>query len=406
MIALSVRSARISLSAVLVSLVATTTSAQGPGFTSPGLQARSTLGQTTQFSTEFNPAFGFAIDGFASATDNDGGDDGFDITLRLLEINAAAYVDPNAWAYVVLTSEELESPEIEEAAIEYIGFEGNSTVKVGRFFVDFGKQMQNHLEELRTLERPLVLREYLGEELAGTGIQFDHWFPLGDATPVRFSIGVFASLAGGGHGHDDEATGPEIHVPQEKDIDELSFSARLTGMTDVGESGLFQLGASVRHVPEFALEFEDATVMLEESELANTVAGIDVTYEWSDETGEKSLLLGGEALVFDGDLGGELDNPTTPTRIDVVDDTATGFYVYADYGWSLRDSVGVQYSSADAAEDPDETESELDFYFTHDLTEFRRLRFGVTIAEGDEDSTRAYVQFTNYFGSHAHGINW
>jgi hypothetical protein len=363
------------------------------------------MGQTTMFSTEFNPAIGLAIDLVGDFVDDDV-DDGFDGELRLLELNASANVDPNAWAYVVLTSEDGESPEVEEAAIEYTGLEGNSTVKAGRFFVDFGKQMQNHLEELRTLERPLPLREYLGEELGGVGVQLDHWFAANDTTPVRMSLGVFADLAGESHGHDDEEEeGPEIHVPDRKDIDELSFTGRITGMTDVGENGVFQAGVSARHVPEFAFEVDAAD--LEADGLSNTVYGLDATFGHTDETGIKRLTAGGEVLLFDGDLAGLLDDPDTPTVINVVDDDATGFFAFTDYAWSQRDSAGVQYAHADLAEDPGEDASELDLYYTRHLTEFRRLRLGVTVGDGEQgDFTRVYVQFTNWFGNHAHGLNW
>src|SRR5688572_5204380 len=89
-----------SLRAAFVPLLAAPLAAQGPAFESPGQSRYSTLGQTTRFSTEFNPAMGFALDAFADWKDVDGGDDGFDLSVRLLEFNAAAYVDPSLWAYV------------------------------------------------------------------------------------------------------------------------------------------------------------------------------------------------------------------------------------------------------------------------------------------------------------------
>jgi len=381
-------------------------SAQGPVFDSPGQSKYSQLGQTTRFSTEFNPAIGFVIDSYADWTDpaDSGEDSGLDLSVRLLEFNAAAYVDPNVWAYVVLVAEDLEELGVEEAAIEYVGSDSNATFKAGRFFVDFGKQMQMHLEELRTLERPLALREYLGVELAGTGLQGDWWTPVGDATVVRVSFGAFASLLGEGHHHEEEGEGdePETAVPDRKDFDELSFTARVTGMRDIGRSGVLQLGASARVVPEFSAEFDT----LEQTGLSNTVYGADATYGWTDATGERSLTLGGEALMFSGDLAVEVDDPVTPTALDVVDDDAFGYYAFADYAWNRYDSAGVQYSLADLAEDPTEDASELDLYYTRHLTEFRRLRFGVTLGDGVEADTRAYIQFTNYFGSHAHGLNW
>ncbi len=397
------RVARTTLGALVVGGAAL---AQGPAFDSPGLSKPPRAGDGFTLSNDFNPAIGVVIDAFADGIATDGADDGFDAELRVLELNFSAHIDPEAWAYVVLASENGENPRLDEAAVEYTGMGGNQVLKVGRFFVDFGKQMQNHLEGLRTLERPLPLREFLGEELAGTGVQYDNWFAAGDATPVRFSIGAFASLLGEGHEHDDGGTPePAGVVPDRKDIDELSFVARITAMTDAGERGLAQLGASVRHVPAFDFTFDDAG--LAQRGLSNTVFGVDATWATSDATGLKRTLIGGEFLAIDGDIAGALDDPVTPTAIDVVDDSATGFFVFGDYAWDRYHSAGVQYAAADLTEDPSLDASELDLYYTHNLTEFRRLRFGVTVGEeGGVDSTRAYVQFTNYFGNHFHGLNW
>ena len=49
-------------------------------------------------------------------------------------------------------------------------------------------------------------------------------------------------------------------VPDRRSVDELSFTTRLTGMADVGENGLFQLGVSGRFVPEFSFDFEGEVV--------------------------------------------------------------------------------------------------------------------------------------------------
>lgn len=378
--------------------------AQGPAFDSPGLSPYFTRSQTNRFTREFNPAIGFVIDSFADYADADGGPDGFDAQLRILELNGSGFIDPSAWAYVALVAEG-EEIGIEEAAVEYIGFEGNTTIKAGRFFVDFGKQMQNHVEELRTLERPLVLREFLGEELAGTGVQFDHWIPLGETVPIRFSLGVFSSLLGEGHhGEEEDEPEPESAVPDRKDIDELSLTARITAMTDVGTSGTLQGGISARHVPEFAFSFDT----LEQSGLSNTVYGADVTYGWNDDTGLKSFLTGFEALVFDGDLAAEVDDPVTPTALTVTEDDVFGFFAYADYGWNGQTSAGTQYSMIEEPEDPSLETSELDFYVSHHFTELRRIRLGLTLIDSDldGDSSRVYLQFTNFFGNHAHALNW
>jgi len=384
---------------------ASTHAAQQPAFRSPGQPSYFLSGQVNRFSNEFNPALGGVLDMFADGRDDDV-QDGFDLQLRILELNASGFVDPKAWAYIALVSENGESPAVEEAAVNYIGWEGNSTLKAGRFFVDFGKQMQSHLEELRSLERPLVLREFLGEELSGDGVQFDHWFAANESTPVRFSLGAFASLLGDGHGHGDEDEGgePEAAVPERHDFDELSFTARLTGMTDVGDTGQVQLGASARWVPEFSFAFDG----LERTGLSSGVYGLDATYGWSDETGNGTFSTGAEWLLYDGDLSAEVDDPLAPTVLSVNRGSATGFFAWADRSWGLTDSAGVQFSSTDLVEDTTARASELDLYFTRHYTHLRRIRLGVTLGDSDlgGDFLRVYVQFTNFFGTHSHGLNW
>lgn len=399
---------RASLALAGLAVMSVPTLAQGPAFASPGQSPYTTMGQTTRFSRDFNPAIGFVLDLFAEGVDAEprmSGVDGFDLQARLLELNASTFVDPDVWGYVALVAEDLETIEVEEAAAEYIGFEGNSTVKAGKFFVDFGKQMQQHNEELRTLERPLVLREFLGEELAGVGAQWDHWTPVGDM-PVRFSVGVFGSLVGGHeHGEEEVEEDPTAEIPGRLDVDDFSFTARLTGMRDVGDNGILQLGTSARVVSEFSYHFDT----LEADGLRNTVYGADVTYGWTNDGGDRSVTLGAEGLIFDGDISASVDDPMTPTLLTVISDDVKGFYAFADVGLNLWQNVGAQVSWIEDPANPLVQASEVDLYFTHHFTEVRRLRFGVTVGddvEGVDDVVRAYVQFTTWFGTHAHGLNW
>ena len=394
------------LAPLAAAVLATAPAAQGPVFSSPGGSTYQGTGQTSRFSREFNPAFGLVIDGYGDYLTAEGAPDGFDLSLRLFELSAAAWIDPSAWAWVVLGAEELDAPVVEEAAVEYVGdlFGGNSTAMVGRFFVDFGKQMQMHPEELRTLERPLVLREFLGEELAGVGLQFDNWFAAGDTTPVRYSVGVFSDLISEGHHQDEGSPIPEADVPERKSLDELSLAARLTGMTETGEQSTLQLGTSLRYAPEFSFEFGS----LEQTGLSNLIWGVDATWGWADETGTERLTLGLEALRLDGDLSAAVDDPMTPTVLTVTNDAVHGYYVFGDWGWNRFQSAGLQYSWVESPDDPASDLSELDLYYTHHFTEFRRLRLGTTLADVDAggDSFRVYVQFTGFLGAHSHGLNW
>ena len=380
--------------------------AQGPAFQTPGQPTFGMQGidatQATGFTSGFNPAVSFIVDAAGSYESSSGrGEDGFDLELRAVELGLQAWVDPNAWAYFIGVADE-EEVAVEEAAIQYVGFEGNSTLRAGRFFLDFGKQMQLHPHELRTLERPLALREYLGEEVAGDGVRWEHWMPAGDSTIVRWSLGAFASLLPEhGHGDEEEEGAVELETEDRLDLGELSYSARLTGFRDVSEHGMLQLGASARTVPSFSAEFEDTGDAA--GDLSNTVYGLDLTYGWISDTALERWTLGGEFLLDVGDTG--FENPA-PGTVDVLDDTLAGWYAFVDHAWGQWHSVGLQVSMAEVADGADRTEVEV--YYTRELSEFQRLRFvvGGTDADDEDDVLRCAIQYTAVLGPHAHGINW
>ena len=382
----------------------------------PG-QPRNNSGQTDRFTKEFNPAIGGVIDSWLRWIDPDaaGAEDGVSIELRSAELTFNTWIDPNTWAYAVIVGEPEEGFEVEEAAAIYQGFEGNSSLRAGRFFVDFGKQMQAHVHDLPTFERPAVLREYLGDELGGTGVQYDNWFSSGEKGAIRYSIGVFDSLAEGhGHGEEEGEEGASPTTAELKDIDELSLTARLTGFHDVGENAILQWGISARALPEFAFDadLDDGTELTSEG-LSNNILGLDLTYGWTNESGNSGWTFGGEFLMFDGDIGAEVNDNGTPGNLaddflDVLDDDRSGFYVWADHQMSERNSIGVLFSDFEHPEEGAPSESEIVAYYTRNLTELSRLRFGVSLNDSDEDgeTTAFLVQYTNFFGSHAHGLNW
>ncbi|MBM3976834.1 MAG: hypothetical protein FJ299_07585 [Planctomycetes bacterium] len=363
-------------------------------------------GQSTRFSSEFNPAISFALDGLLTHADFDGDEDGFELELRSGEIGINAWVDPRAWAYGIVVFAEDEVA-LEEGAVHFTGLGGHRVLRAGRFFVDFGKQMQAHEHELRTIERPAVLREYLGAELAGDGVQFDDWHSLGDETVLRYSIGVFHSLLG----EVEEEAGSPFAVDSElKELDELGYTARLTAFTEVGDAGTLQLGASARLIPDFGFELDNGASA---EGLDNSVLGLDLTYGWADETNTRRFTAGLEWLFDAGDNGAAVNDSGTPLdpsddTIDTFDETVNGYYGYVDYAWNQQQSAGIQHSWLELPEPGEPTLSELDVYYTHNLSEFGRLRLGLTFvdAESGADGMIAALQYTNVIGAHGHGVNF
>lgn len=409
--------------ALAATALALNAAAQASPFRTPGMPARSerepprpstgddASGQSSRFTTAFNPAFSFVVDVLADyRTADDTNDDGADVDLRALELSAQSWVDPHAWAYFVAATDG-DSVGVEEAAVHYTGLGGNSTVRAGRFFVDFGKQMQVHPHDLRTVERPLVLRAYLGEEVKGDGLQWDDWTSVGESTVVRWSFGVFSSLLPEEEDDFDPTTTAEASVADRKRLEDLGFTARLTGFRDVGERGILQLGASARWIPSYELSFAPSGAS--ETELSNAVYGLDATYGWTGDTGLDTWTFGAEYLFDSGDTGASIvdvgaDGDPSNDALRVHDSTVQGWLAFADHAWSARDSAGVQVSTAELPDAASSRTTEHVAYYTRRISEFHRLRFEVARVESDADpdSTRFAVQYTAFVGAHGHGVNW
>jgi hypothetical protein len=393
--------------------------AQGSVFQTPGMPTYPTppqepsgdMSQANRFSSVFNPALSFVIDALADYVDEESGPDGYDMQLRTLELMGQSWVDPNAWAYFVAASDG-ETLNVEEAAAHFVGLGSNTTVRAGRFFVDFGKQMQIHVHELRTIERPLVLRTFLGEEVKGDGLEFDQWYAIGDQTALRWSIGAFSNLLPEESEDFDPDTMAAPSVADRKAIGDMNYTARVTAFTDVGETGIFQLGASTRLIPDYTFEYEPSGATAEG--LSNSVYGVDATYGWTDETGQRRWTLGAEFLVDSGDNGSDIQDSGTPgdptdDTIQVLDSSVNGYYAFVDYAWSPFNSVGLQYSGLELPDVGTSNASEVEAYWSHNFSEFQRLRLAVSTFETDvpdEDAYRLAVQYTLVLGAHGHGINW
>lgn len=372
------------------------------GFATPGMPARSAMpqqatdasGQTSGFSSVFNPAFAFVVDTLADYSDGDG-DDGLELSLRSAELSAKSWIDPDAWAYFVAVAEE-EGLAMEEAAIHYKGLGDTHTLRIGRFFLDFGKQMQAHVHDLRTVDRPLPLRAYLGSELGGDGVQWDAWTPGGETGALRWSLGVYGAI--NSESEDLEDLGIERELGGRKDLGDLAMTARLTSFMDVGEDSTLQLGASWLGIPSYSAEGGNE----EAEDLSQNVVGFDATYGFGAD-GEDKWTFGTEFLFASGDTTLGLDGGDL-----VVDDQGlTGFYLYGDWAFEPNQSVGLQLAEAELPRLDGEDASEIDIYYTRHISEYHRVRLAVRQSSiADEDNFALLVQYTGFVGAHAHGVNW
>lgn len=389
------------LAAALLSLaISAPALAQSPAFQTPGMPVWAASGQTDRFSNDFNPAIGALLDGFADYQNTDGDDEGADVFLRSFEMTLNGRVDPNWYGYAVVVYSD-EEVELEEAAVTYGGFDGNTTVRFGRFFADFGKQMQAHVHDLPYPDRPGVLVAYLGEELPGVGAQLDHWWPTGDSSALRASLGLFGDMELG----EEEEDAPSASIVERKNsIQEFGLTGRVTQFMDVGERGVFQWGGSVRHLGDFGVA--DGGSGAQVDGLSNTVFGLDLTYGLDSEDGLSGWTFGGELLQNTGDVAADLNAATS--TFDVLSKDLAGYYLWAERRLDVTNTVGILWSAFDEAVAGTANTQEVTAYYTRYFSEFARMRFAVEHEDSDinGDATRFMFQLTTFFGPHAHGVNW
>ena len=378
-------------------------------------------GQTSRFTSSFNPAIGLAIDGSLTQMDSDD-EDGYAFSFDLAEVTMQGPLAPDWWGNFALETNS-EGVELSESALYYTGLAERSSVRAGKFFVDFGKQMQVHVHDLASPDRPAVLREYLGTELPGTGVQFDHWAPVGDETAFRFSLGLFSEMEahdhGGHEGHDDhddedEHGEVEMHIEDYRDLADMTLTARATAMRDVGTNGGVQFGASLKTVPDFAFEGggEDDTgaeVDFEAEGLDQSVTGFDFTYGWSSDDGMKAWNMGAEFLRAEGALAAEIaDDELATVNLSVYDGSAQGYFAFVEHDWNAQNGIGVMVSTFEHFEEESPEETETSIYWNHYPTEYTRVRLAAIHRESDEgdDSQALVLQLTGYVGAHGHPYNW
>ena len=167
-------------------------------------------------------------------------------------------------------------------------------------------------------------------------------------------------------------------------------------------------------MPEFGFEAPDSALAGGSVDgLSNAVLGLDLTSGWQDETATRGWTLGGELLLFTGDIGGEIDDNAligdpSDDLVQVIDDDVLGFYAFVDRAFDLQSSAGVQWSWLELPEDQAPELSEVELYYTRHLSEFQRLRFVAagTDSDIDSDALRFAVQWTGFIGPHSHGLNW
>jgi len=343
----------------------------------------------------------------------DAGADGFD--LRSVELGLHGEIDARFdYTGVIHFSEE--EVELEEAYLEARDWlPGGLTLRAGRFNLDFGRVNRLHDHDLRTIERPALMQELLGGSLRGTGLEL-HWSPRPEAElPLVLSASVIDrteadshSILGpaAGHSHDEEDEGG---LPV-RDVEDFAVNLRAVASFALGETGRCEVGGSWLLAPSrvAGLDPED------ERDLDRDVAGLDITYTQRETEQGRGLLLQGEWILGDSEVG-LLDDGGTPKisgddTFTIGRNRARGVTGLAEWSTGKDWSFGISGSTYEHAEDPDEDSWDLGVHASWEPTEGHRLRLGVRRFEdlaredGEEeieaDFTAIQLQWTVVIGEH------
>ncbi len=332
---------------------------------------------TTGTSNLMNPAL--SLNGLVVAQTSDERTDNEvnGVRLQEAELHATAIVDPFWTADIVIAVEPRALADEYEVGVEVARVDATSLpyglgLRLGKFFMPFGKHSPLHTHEFPFVESPLVVRSFLGDGFTDTGAQVAIPAPLPWYSDV-FVYGV------------DGAT--EMFDNTSRD---LAWGARWTNLWDLGDETTLELGGSYVEGPgDMALTGGAGTY---------GVTGVDVTVKWVSMASSH-----GPALNVQGEL-------LVPDCEDGAGDPM-GWYALAQYrvhhNWWLGVTHGRVDFDGDLALDPESTFSgetwESKLNLTYVPSEFRALRAEVGYFDdrtGDRDELRASLQLNFTIGSH------
>jgi len=267
----------------------------------------------------FNPDIGLVASIQGNLTQNKADKEGNNaVALKELELNLAHVVDPFSRLDAVISfNDNLEDQNvnIEEGYYTRWGLPLGFTGQVGKFRSKIGKQNVLHLDQLETVDYPIVIRDFFGEEgLASSGARLQNMIP----NPWDIPAEITAEILRGNNG---------------------------TSFSGVSRRPIFNVHAKTYFdlTDDANLELGWTTLFGDENPPINgirppegqdcygvKVFGGDMTFNW--------FLPEGKKVKFQNEI--YFQNRTNLVH---VNDDPWGFYSLLDYRFSQKFSAGVRF---------------------------------------------------------------
>ena len=254
------------------------------------------------------------------------------------EIGLSANIDPMfRGTLIAALSPDNDGVGVEEATLQTLGLSNGFTVKAGRFFSDIGYQNRIHAHAWDFTDAPLVLKAFLGGQLAEDGVQLKWVAP----TSVYFDLG--AEL-GRGRAFPASATGKNGFG---------STNLFAHAGDDIGESWAWQAGLSLFSTSPRERAYIDTDSL--GNSVTNSFSGTSRTWalsgvlKWAPEGNatDRNLKLQGEYFrrSEDGALTYDTQSASLGTRSGGYASRQSGWYAQAVYQFMPMWRAGYRYDS-------------------------------------------------------------
>ncbi len=363
----------------------------------PAAPAASAKGTKLQGLTQgFNPDIGVVGTVQAHLTESEEDGEGRDtIALKELEVSFAQYVDPYSRLDAIIAFNdnlEEQNVDIEEAYYSHWGLPWGFQGQIGKFRSKIGKQNLLHLHQLDTVDYPLVIQDFFGEEgLSSSGIRLQNMVPNPWDVPLEISGEVLRGNNGNSFSGVSRRPIFNVHA---KTFFETSENTSL----ELGWTTLF----GDENPPQFSMiddNGEVVTVQVEDGrdKYGVRVFGADATFLWHLPEERK--------LKFQNEIYWQRRG-----NLVHINDDPWGLYTLLDYRFSKRFSAGIRFDYLEPLDVADEhgRTTAISPYFTFWQSEFAQFRIQYSHTDPASADARSddaiYLQANFLIGAHQHPV--
>ena len=343
-----------------------------------------------QISGKFTPEIGAVADVAmkldSPASDTGGADR---VAVREIELVLGSNVDPYSRLDATIAFNEDSTAELEEAYLTRFQLPWSTTARIGRFKPRIGKDLAMHRDSLDTVDEPLVIRRYFGEEgMNKSGVDVTKLLDIPSPFTHQLTLGILE----GGTGEGGTAFGETKRRP--------TLYGHLRNYLDITDMTNLDLGLT------YAAGHKD-----EEAAFKVNVLGIDATLI-HHLNANQDLKLQSEAFYMDRkESFVDVINPVTgAVTSQDLDGHLWGAYGLADFRLDPRWATGLRLDYVEVVDNPINNPHSADIgyagYVTFYQSEFARWRLQfnhIDLVTGKDDN-QFLIQGTFAIGDHKHKL--